>query len=196
MRATAVCCIGAIMLLAACENNNEPEATDTSPATAPGAAMAPGAETESAPPAPDAPVAAQGFVDKVAASNRYEIEAARIAKDKSKSEQVRDFAEAMIDEHGKAQSQLQAAVTAAGNGLKFDPKLNPDQQAQLDALRNAAAGFDDVYVGQQRTAHEQALSLLRDYAESGTVQPLREHAQQASTVVAKHLDEVKKLPLG
>lgn len=195
MRATAVCCIGAIMLLAACENNNEPEATDTSPATAPGAAMAPGAETESAPPA-DASVAAQGFVDKVAASNRYEIEAARIAKDKSKSEQVRDFAEAMIDEHGKAQSQLQAAVTAAGNGLKFDPKLNPDQQAQLDALRNAAAGFDDVYVGQQRTAHEQALSLLRDYAESGTVQPLREHAQQASAVVAKHLDEVKKLPLG
>lgn len=194
MRATTVCCVGAMMLVAACQNNNEPGATDTGPATPTGTAVAPEAGMETASPGAEAPMAAQDFVDKVAGSNLYEIEAARIAKDKSKLDSVRSFANEMIDEHGKAQSQLQTAVASAGNGLRFDPKLDADQKAQLDALRNATADFDDVYVLQQRAAHEQALALLSGYSENGEVQSLREHARKTSEVVTKHLGKAKILP--
>ena len=195
MRATAVCCIGAMMLVTACQNQNkEPGAADTGTATPTGAAMSPEAGMETASPVAEAPMAAQDFVDTVSGSNLYETEAAKIAKDKSKSDKVRSFASEMIDDHGKAQSQLQSAVTTAGNALRFDPKLDADHKSQLDALRNAKADFDNVYVTQQRAAHEQALALLRDYAESGDVKPLREFAQETSEVVAKHLQKARDLP--
>ena len=194
MRATTVCCIGAIMLVAGCQKNNEPTPTDTGTATATGTAMAPKTGMESGSPAAEAPMAAQDFANKVSGSNLYEIEAAKIAKDKSKTDRIRDFADEMIDDHGEAQSELQAAVTAAGNGLRFDPKLDADQKSQLDALRKATADFDHVYVTQQRAAHEQALALVRDYAESGDVQQLRDTAKKASDMVAEHLQKAKELP--
>lgn len=197
MRATTVCCIGAIILVAACQDNtNEPGTTDTGTGTAAtGTALPPGAGMETASPVADAPAAAQDFVNKLAGSNLYEIEAAKLARAKSKSDQVRTFAASMIDEHGKAQSQLETAVTAAANGLRFEPRLDADQQSQIDALRNAGADFDSIYVRQQRTAHEQTLALVRGYAESGAVQALREHAQKASEVVTKHLQMANDLPL-
>lgn len=135
----------------------------------------------------------QEFVDRVGASDLYEIEAARIAMDKAKSDDVREFASIMLHEHDQAQARLKTAVAEADMGLRYAPKLTPDQQAQLDALRSAGGDFDATYMRQQRAAHEKALAMLHGYAQVGEAQPLREHAQNASEIVAKHLTRAQLL---
>jgi len=63
----------------------------------------------------------------------------------------------------------------------------------LDALRNAGDQFDQTYLQQQVTAHEQALTLLQGQAERGTVEPLKAFAAEAAPVVEGHLEQVREL---
>lgn len=135
----------------------------------------------------------QEFVDRAAASDLFEIEAARIAMDKAQSDDVRKFASMMLHDHDQAQAQLKTAVAAADMRLHYAPKLSTDQESQLEALREADGDFDAVYLRGQRAAHEEALALLHGYAQVGEAQPLRKHAQAASQTVTMHLNQVQSV---
>ena len=63
----------------------------------------------------------------------------------------------------------------------------------LDALRDAGDNFDQVYLEQQAAAHEKALNMLRNYAESGDTPALQQFASQTAGVVEGHLEEVRQL---
>lgn len=143
-------------------------------------------------PAPD-PTTPQGFADTVAASDMYEIEAGRLAQDMGQSEAVKSFAAMMIEDHTTSSDNLREAAGQADN-VVVAPALTPKQESDLEALRNAGENFDTVYAQQQVAAHEAALSVLQDYAQSGTVEPLKAFASQTATVVEGHLGEARDLP--
>lgn len=58
---------------------------------------------------------AEDFVEQAAIGNLYEIEAARIALDRSRGERVREIAQKMIEDHRGLKHKLEAA-TAGGIG--------------------------------------------------------------------------------
>lgn len=135
----------------------------------------------------------QAFVNTVAASNLFEITAARKALDHAGKDSIRTFANNLIEEHEKAQAELETAVNAADRELEFSPELDPAQQANLDILDQAGDDFDTVYLQQQNAAHSDSLSLLNDYAARGDIPSLREHAEAAAMTVSKHLKKVTEL---
>jgi putative membrane protein len=184
--------LGAVALLAACGGGDAPEAMQTDPysdgAEAAGNTAPADDGTAAAAPAP------QEFVNEAAASNVFEVEAAKIALEKTQSDEIRTFANTMLHHHNQNQTELKTAVGEAANGLRHAPELTADQRAQLDALRQAGGDFDAVYVRQQTAAHEKTLALLNEYIANGGVPVLTEYAQRTAGVVSGHLSDVKKLP--
>lgn len=139
------------------------------------------------------PGTAQYFVDAVAASNSYQIEAARLAQQNGTSEAVTSFAAMMIEDHTASTDNLRDAAAQATD-VTLDPQMTPQQQQDIEALRNAGDDFDDTYAQQQVAAHEAALSLLRDYSASGDVEALRAFARDTAAGVESHLAEARELP--
>lgn len=171
------------LALAAC--GSQDEATNA-PAEDTAALPAPAAD------APD-PATPQGFVDMAASSDMYEIEAGKLAQDKGTSDAVKDFGAMMEKDHTASSAKLKAAVAEGGAALSVPPRMLPKHQEQLDALRNAGDRFDTVYAAQQLAAHQEALSLLQQQAESGTVQSLKAFATETAPVVEGHLEHARAL---
>jgi putative membrane protein len=101
----------------------------------------------------------QEFVDKAAKSDAFEIAAAKLAKEKATSADLKSFAGMMIEDHTGSTAKVKAAATEAG--IKPDATLTDDQNAKLAELGKLAGGaFDKEYASQQVDAHQSALSLM------------------------------------
>jgi putative membrane protein len=177
----------AALALAACGSNDAVDDRMTDEATA--------TETAATIDVPTPEVATpQSFVDTLAASDMFEIAAAKLARDLGKSDKVKAFAAMMVKDHTASSDKLKAAVAEAGDTLTVAPALTPLQQGDLDQLRGAGDNFDAMYAQQQLHAHEAALALLQAQAQSGTVEQLKTFASETTPVVEDHLERARQLP--
>jgi putative membrane protein len=152
------------------------------------------AETPMAAPAETAAVdsGTTDFVEKAVNSNMFEIEASKIALERSKVQPVKDFAKMLVDAHTTALGELQSLSTAAI--VTAPTAMNNDFMGKLEALRNAKVeDFDDVYIDQQTEAHENSLNLVKGYSENGKDAGLRAFAAKMITTVDAHLTTVRAL---
>jgi putative membrane protein len=136
----------------------------------------------------------QEFADKAAKSDAFEIAAARLALDHAASPKVKAFARDMIAAHTASTAKIKAAARRATAAITPDPTLTSDQSDKLaDLGKLNGADFDRAYLTGQVDAHEDALSLMKDYARHGDVAPLKAAADGIIPVVQKHLDRAKAL---
>jgi putative membrane protein len=136
----------------------------------------------------------QDFADKAAKSDAFEIAAAKLARTNAESADVKKFAATMIDAHTGSTAKIKAAAAKASPAIKPDPTLTSDQQSKLDDLgKLKGADFDKAYIDGQISAHEDALSLMKDYAANGDTPSLKTAAGEIAPVVQKHLDMAKAL---
>jgi len=172
------------LALAACgseETAGTPETETTVPAVEPTADLAD-------------PSTPQGFVDTAAASDMYEVEAARMAQEKGQSDAVKQFAQMMIDDHTTSSQNLMEAAGQV-SGITVAPRMTAMQQQMLRELENTGTeAFDGVYKRQQIEAHQQTLNALQNYAQSGTEEPLKAFAASTAPVVEMHLGTANTLP--
>lgn len=126
------------------------------------------------------------FIAKVTVSNTLEIETSRLARSKSTREDVKTFAQAMIDDHTKASESLKKAVREA-NGPELAEVLDGSHQTMLNDLSSrSGAEFDKAYIDDQIALHNEAVSTLTDYAKGGAVPPLKTFAERTLPVVEMH----------
>jgi putative membrane protein len=132
------------------------------------------------------------FVEKASQSNMFEIEASKLALERSKVQPVKDFAQMLVDAHTTALGELQSLSTAAM--VTAPTALNNDMTAKLEALRSAKVeDFDDVYIDQQTEVHESSLNLVKDYALNGKDAGLAAFAAKMAPTVDTHLTAVRAL---
>jgi len=171
--------------MAACSEPSTPAAqatdvADVAPASTPVDVM------------PQADDGAKNYVEKAALTDMFEIESSRIALERSKVQPVKDFAQMMIDNHTKTSVEVMPLATSAG--VAPPTALDADHMKKLDDLRNAKdQDFDDVYIDQQTEAHENALSLHKDFANNGRDAGLQQFAAKTAPVVDAHLVMIKAL---
>jgi putative membrane protein len=191
----------AAMALAACHKTAETAAAP-SDATAASSAVTDSASSAASDAASSAAAAtvpaAPDFVAMAAASDMYEIQAAKIAQKRSKTPDVKDFAKMMVTDHTKSTAMIKKAVADAGRTDIMPPTALPDdKKAMIDALNAASdADFDKTYVDQQVTAHKDALALMTSYATSGDVPQLKDAAGKIAPVVQMHLDKITSIQAG
>jgi len=104
------------------------------------------------------------FAQMAAISNLFEIESSRLALEKSQLDEVRQFAQRMIEDHTKASEELQIAADA--DGVTDVPQtLDARHQALMSELEQAAANeFDSHYIEIQGTAHLETVTLFESYS--------------------------------
>lgn len=139
----------------------------------------------------------QDYVNIAGAGDLYEIESARLAAEKAQRPEVRELAAMILADHQRSTAALVRAAGAVRPALAADPRMTPQQQADLNALRAASgAAFDTEYLRQQVAAHEQALALVENYAQNGDIPQLREHASTVSAPIRGHLERARELSAG
>jgi putative membrane protein len=132
------------------------------------------------------------FVSNAVQGNMYEIQAAQLAEQKSKTPAVQTFAKRMVKDHTALDKEMKPLITKAGQTPPTD--LDQRRKGMLDNLKAAdAASFDKTYADQQVAAHEETLTLMQGYAKDGPDAGLKGGAAKAVSTVQEHLAMAKKL---
>ncbi|PAX07887.1 DUF4142 domain-containing protein [Sphingomonas lenta] len=143
---------------------------------------------------PSSPLSAPGFMAMAASSDQFEIQSSQMALQMSQNPQVRAYAQTMIDHHTRTTAEL-TQLASANNLTPPPPTLMPNHQALLDQLRTAQPGqFDAAYKQAQITSHQEALTLMQNYASQGDLPPFRQFASNTSPIIQQHLAQAQTLP--
>jgi putative membrane protein len=126
------------------------------------------------------------FVEKAGASDTFEVDSAKLMTT-SKNPAVAKFARQMIVAHTESTKMVTAAAKSDRLALKA-PSMTLGQRTDITALKAVPAGKtkDDLYIKQQKAAHAEALTLMKDYAASGTAPHLKAALTEIAPVVATH----------
>jgi predicted outer membrane protein len=154
-------------------------------------APAPSSLPQTARPRSQAPAAsAAAFVSINGSIDLFVIRSSELALQRSSSARIRDFATQMIRGHKGTSAQL----SFAGRRLNLLPSatLRPAEEAMFESLQSTTS-FDAEYVRDQRTVHQQAVSLDRAYAAIGRSPTLRPIAAAALPIEQRHLRMIADL---
>lgn len=134
------------------------------------------------------------FVQQVAMSDLYEVEAGKIAAAKGQSDAAKQFGQHMVEAHAQTTAELKGVVEAEKIDVTLPMALDEKHQRMIEDL-NAAhdADFDKTYARQQVSAHEKAVDLFSRYADKGDDAVVKAFAAKTLPVIKQHLEEAKKL---
>lgn len=160
-------------------------------------AATPDANPAATVPTPADETKASTFVEKAAASDMFEIEAAKLASKRSTNPDVKKFAAAMEKAHTKTTEGLKAAIAASGAAITPPAMLPEELQGKLDDLTKADdKDFDKKYADGQVDAHQAALNLMQRYAQDGDTPAIKAFAAATAPAVQEHLNMAEGLKKG
>lgn len=182
----------AIFIMASCNSQSESE-TETMPANSP--------TVETPAPAESAPATA--LTDPEIASiavtaNQIDIDYANIAREKSKTQAVLDFAATMAKDHQSVIDQAVALATRLG----VTPQDNPTTQSLLSgasdtkAMLNSKTGadFDKAYVDNEVAYHKAAIDIVENkLIPSSSNAELKALLQSALPLFKEHLGHAEMI---
>ena len=141
--------------------------------------------------------AAPDFVVKASATDMFEIEAGKLAVERSTNAEVKKYAQMMVDMHTAMSADLKSAIAASGQTLAPATALPADLQDKLDDLRAAdAKDFDKEYADDMVDVHQAALNTVQRYAEDGDVPALKAFAAAGAPKIQEHLNQAEGLKNG
>jgi putative membrane protein len=150
------------------------------------AAMAKSADTAAAPMNVDK----ASFVKVVTSSNAFEIESSKLAEEKAKDADVKEFAKQMISDHTMAGEDLKKAAKVGDE----PPVLSPKHAAMLETLKGASEqDFQPLYIEMQTMAHMEAVTLFATYAKGGDDAAVKAFAAKTLPKLEMHKMHVLKL---
>ncbi|WP_413708555.1 DUF4142 domain-containing protein [Rhizobium sp. Rhizsp82] len=130
------------------------------------------------------------FVKVVSSSNAFEIESSKLAEEKAKDGDFKEFAKQMIADHTKAAEELKAAAKVDGP----EPPMAPKHAAMLETLKGASEQeFQPLYIEMQNVAHMEAVSLFATYAKGGDDPAVQAFAKKTLPTLEMHKMHVQKL---
>lgn len=126
------------------------------------------------------------FMKKVAENTKSELELAQLAEQKAADPQVKEFAQKVIEDHGKADEKLKAVAQQENIDLP-DRKSSGEttEKARLDRLNGA--DFDRAYMKHMVAEHEQDINDFRKEATNSKDDNVRKFASENLPVLQAHL---------
>lgn len=128
------------------------------------------------------------FIMEAANSDMLEIAAAKLALEMGNAEEKK-FAEQMMADHGKTNSDLKALVSSGAVKADVPTALDSSSQKKLDKLRDTRRqAFASEYDPMQVSAHKEAVSLFERYSKSGDNPMLKDWSSKTLPTLQHHLD--------
>jgi len=136
----------------------------------------------------------QKIVMDMARANMAEIEAGKLAQSKSQNDQVKNFAQQMIDDHTKALNDVQALAQSKGVTLPTD--LDAKHKAMAAKLGNMSGdAFDRAYMSQAGVSDHKTVHAMLARDQSRAKDPdVKALAAKMLPTVEQHLNSAQQMP--
>ena len=133
------------------------------------------------------------IMQDLAHAHHGELESARLALEKSKSERVRQFAQQMIDDHSQAHMDLQQLAQL--KGVKLPQEANLAHKTLTTALRLLSGDlFDRQYMARMGiNDNERTVELLQSAQKNAKDTELRALLERQLAMAETHLTIARKL---
>ncbi len=125
------------------------------------------------------------FAREAARGGTTEVELGRMAADRASDPQVRDFAQRMVDDHTRANDQLERIARDRGWMLPQAP--DPEHRSEMrrmSTLRGRA--FDRAYMRAMTSDHDADVAQFRRYVRNGNDPQLRRWARRTLPTLEEH----------
>ena len=134
----------------------------------------------------------QMFAEKAAIGGMTEVEAGKIALQKSSNEKVKAFAQQLVTDHSKAGEELKAA--ASQEGITIPSTIDAEHQAALDHLQGLSGDqFDAAFKKHMVDDHRKDVAMFEKESTSGQT-PVDQFAAKTLPTLKKHLKMAEELP--
>ena len=132
------------------------------------------------------------FAKAAMAGSLTEIQAAQVALQKSNSDDVKKFAQQMIDDHTKLNDQMKPIASEIGVPVPTSPM--PKDQAMIAKLQNMSGdNFDKAYIKDMVKDHTKDDKEFTMEASSGQNPDEKAAASQGDQIVKQHLQMAQDL---
>lgn len=135
------------------------------------------------------------FAQKATIGNMFEVESSKIALDESANERIKKFAQMMVEHHSKIDQDMRAIIDSSSvDKANLPSALDKKHAAKIEKLKTTkGAEFDNLYVAEQKAAHDEAVVLYRNYAANGKDRALQNYAAKTLPMIEEHQKSVSGL---
>jgi predicted outer membrane protein len=120
----------------------------------------------------------------------FEIQSSQVALEKTQNDQVRQYAQKMVQDHTGAGERLKQAA----QGQTVPTELDQEHAQMVQQLQGTSGpDFDRRYVQWQLAAHQDSVMLFDQYAQNGDNPQLKQFAQQMLPDLQAHLQQVQQI---
>ena len=135
------------------------------------------------------------FTTAAAVGGMAEVELGKLALQKSSNAQVKEFATMMVNDHGKANTELMEI--AATKNITLPSTVDEEHKTKMDDLsKKSGTDFDKAYVDAMVDGHKSTLKLMEDESKNGADAELKAFATKTAPVVQTHLTMINKIKDG
>ncbi len=132
------------------------------------------------------------FLMKATQGSNFEIQTAQLALQKSNNDQVKQFAQMMIDDHNKLNDQMKPVAAEAG--VQPPTGISAKDQKIYDKLQGmSGTAFDKAYMQVMVADHKEDLKEFKLEASNGQLASEKSAASQGSQVVDMHLQKAEQI---
>jgi putative membrane protein len=134
----------------------------------------------------------QQFLRKAADDDLAEIEMAKLALHKASSQQVKGFAQTLVDDHSKTKHQLEKI--ASNKHIDIPKGLSAKNQATKDWLAKfSGEQFDNAYMAEMVKDHQQDVATFRYEVNSAQDVDIREFADKSLPTLESRLKQAENI---
>ena len=139
-------------------------------------------------------VSAGSFIATARTGDLYEIEAGRLAMQRSRSPEIKLAAEQLVMDHTTSMHQLQSAIRMSEAQVEPPRELDSRRAGMIKHLHDATDDqFDTMWLKQQRLAHSETLTLFEGFAKHGSDEQLRSYARSMVPGLRLHKNMIDRL---
>lgn len=130
------------------------------------------------------------FMMDAAHGGLAEVELGKLAAERAQSEDVKKFAQRMVDDHSKANEQLKQI--AESKGIKLPTEVDAKDKALMQRLEKLqGAAFDRSYMNAMVTDHVKDVSEFKREASAGRDPQVKSFAESTLPTLEEHLQHAK-----
>jgi putative membrane protein len=134
----------------------------------------------------------QKFVKKVAQDNIAEIDLGTLAQERAQSDEVKQFADRMIQDHGKANEELEGIAQSKKVVI---PTEADEEHSKLRSELAELEGekFDQRYMQIMAENHEKAVELFQQQIDQSQDKELKAFAENTLPVIKEHFSQAQSM---
>jgi putative membrane protein len=135
----------------------------------------------------------KSFLKDAAESGNAEVSGSQVALTQSSSADVKTFAQMMVDDHGKAGTELKGLADQKGVKVSDTPSITKKTEIKLLSERKGSS-FDQHYADSIGVkAHQDTIKLFQKEVDKGTDPDVKAWASKTLPTLQHHLEAAQAL---